>query len=105
MYLCYIDESGTSDIPGNTSHFVLAGLAIPIWYWKDCESQIGTIKNSYGLGPSEVHVGWMLRPYAEQLKVPDFEKLTYGERRYEAERLRRVELLRRQRTSNKTLNN
>ena len=24
MYLCYIDESGTPDIPGNTSHYVLA---------------------------------------------------------------------------------
>ena len=31
MYLCYIDESGTSDIPGNTSHFILAGLSLPIW--------------------------------------------------------------------------
>ncbi len=29
MFLCYIDESGTSNIPGNTSHFILAGLAIP----------------------------------------------------------------------------
>ena len=34
MYLCYIDESGTSVVPGNTSHFVLAGLSIPIVQWK-----------------------------------------------------------------------
>jgi hypothetical protein len=33
MYLCYIDESGTSVVPGNTSHFVLAGLSIPIVQW------------------------------------------------------------------------
>ena len=33
MYLCYIDESGTSDIPGNTSHLILAGLSLPIWHW------------------------------------------------------------------------
>ncbi|MXW47489.1 MAG: hypothetical protein F4Z97_02385 [Gammaproteobacteria bacterium] len=27
MYLCYVDESGTLDIPDNTSHFVLAALS------------------------------------------------------------------------------
>jgi hypothetical protein len=49
MYLCYIDESGTSDIPGNTSHFVLAGLSIPIWHWKDCDREVETIKRKYAL--------------------------------------------------------
>jgi hypothetical protein len=33
MYLCYIDESGTPESSGNTSHFVLAGISIPIWHW------------------------------------------------------------------------
>ena len=27
MYLCYIDESGTPELPGNSSHFVLACAA------------------------------------------------------------------------------
>ncbi|MCU7837088.1 MAG: DUF3800 domain-containing protein [gamma proteobacterium symbiont of Taylorina sp.] len=40
MYLCYIDESGTSSIPGNTSHFVLAGISVPIWHWKTCDKDI-----------------------------------------------------------------
>ncbi|MBU1627456.1 DUF3800 domain-containing protein, partial [bacterium] len=44
MIICYIDESGTPDIPGNTSHFVLCGLSIPISKWKDCESKICQIK-------------------------------------------------------------
>ena len=29
MQLCYIDESGTPDVLGNTSHYVLAGISVP----------------------------------------------------------------------------
>lgn len=32
MRLRYIDESRTPDIPGNTFHFVLAGLSVPDQY-------------------------------------------------------------------------
>ncbi len=46
MYICYVDESGTPDIPCNTSHFVLAGISIPVWHWKRCDSEIETIKNT-----------------------------------------------------------
>ncbi|MDP2982521.1 MAG: DUF3800 domain-containing protein [Candidatus Latescibacter sp.] len=48
MYLCYIDESGTPDIPGNTSHYILAGVSIPVQYWKDCDNDIENIKSKYG---------------------------------------------------------
>ncbi len=34
MHLCYIDESGTPDVPGNTSHYVLAGLYVADEDWK-----------------------------------------------------------------------
>ena len=47
MYLCYIDESGTPDIPGNTSHYILAGLSIPVEHWKTCDKEIGKIKSKY----------------------------------------------------------
>jgi len=30
MILCYVDESGTPDIPGNTSHYILTGLSYNI---------------------------------------------------------------------------
>ena len=30
MQLCYIDESGTPELTGNTSHFVLAGISVLI---------------------------------------------------------------------------
>lgn len=28
VYFCYVDESGTLQIPGNTSHYVLCGISI-----------------------------------------------------------------------------
>jgi hypothetical protein len=98
MYLCYIDESGTPELPGNTSHFVLAGIAIPIWKWKTAEQDISNIKLKYQLNEAEIHTGWILRPYLEQSKIADFEKLSYNQRRIEVERLRKTELLRLQKS-------
>ena len=46
---------------------------------------------------------WILRKYIEQAKVADFDKLDYAQRRYEIEKLRKVELLRLQRSSNRKL--
>ncbi len=56
MHLCYIDESGTSDIPGNTSHFVLAGLSVPVWHWRDCGKENEFIKRRYALELAEIKV-------------------------------------------------
>ena len=94
MYLCYIDESGTTDLPGNTSHFVLAGLSIPIQKWKTCDQDIEAIKQRYSLGGQEVHVAWLLRKYFEQSKVPNFGALDHKNRRIQVETLRKAELLR-----------
>ena len=66
MYLCYIDESGTPDVPGNTSHFILAGISIPIWHWRSADRSISTILRRYGLGGEELHTAWVLRSYLEQ---------------------------------------
>lgn len=103
MYLCYIDESGTSDIPGNTSHFVLAGLSIPIWHWKDCDRDIEAIKKKFALESSEIHIAWMLRPYLEQTRITNFENLDYKQRSSQVESLRKAELLRLQRGGNTKL--
>jgi hypothetical protein len=75
MILCYIDDSGTPDIPGNSSHFVLAGLAIPINRWKQCENEVQSIKQKYRLPTAEIHTGWIRWPYLEQSKINDFENL------------------------------
>ena len=103
MYLCYIDESGTSSIPGNTSHFVLAGLSIPIQQWKSCDKDVESIKNKYDLANTEIHVAWMLRPYIEQTHIPGYEKLSHTRRRSQVQQLRTAELLRLQRAKNPKL--
>ena len=103
MYLCYIDESGTANIPGNTSHYILAGLAIPIWFWQNCEKDISLIKRRYELGNSEIHTGWILRSYSEQNKVSNFESLNYVQRRCEVEKLRKIEIFQLQKSQNKKL--
>ena len=94
MYLCYIDESGTPDVPGNTSHFILAGISIPIWKWKSCDKDIQSLKSKYGLESAEIHTGWMHRTYDEQNKIPGFDELSRGNRRNEVVRYRNAKILR-----------
>ncbi len=99
VYFCYIDESGTPQIPGNTSHYVLIGLAIPIDKWKFLEQKISQIKNKYNLLEEE-NTAWILRRYIEQSKVKNFDKLNYFDRRTEVEKIRKSELLRLQKAQN-----
>ena len=56
MYLCYVDESGTPELPGNTSHFILAAIAIPIWHWRDADYEVSAILRKYGLEIGRAHV-------------------------------------------------
>lgn len=93
MLICYIDESGTPEIPGTTSHYILAGIAIPIAKWKIFEKSIRTIKSKYGLEDKEVHSAYIPRPIIEQNHIPDFEKLNFADRKREVEKLRNTELL------------
>jgi hypothetical protein len=100
VYLCYVDESGTSQVPGNNSHFVLAGLSIPIWHWKDCERDIQAVKRRYSLEDAEIHTAWLLRDYREQRSIPNFDSLGYSQRRTEVTRFRNAKLLRLQKQAN-----
>ncbi len=103
MYFCYVDESGTPDIPGNTSHYILAGVSIPVQYWKDCDKDIEIIKQRYSLSDKEIHVAWLLRSYLEQNKINRFDDLNYQQRRYQVNAIRNAELLRLQRSGNPSL--
>jgi hypothetical protein len=94
MYLCYIDESGTSDIPGNTSHYVLAGLSVPANWWRNCDKDINDLKTKWDLQNVEIHTAWMLRPYIEQRKIPNFSTLDHSQRRAVISRYRKSELYR-----------
>ncbi|MGE5114687.1 MAG: DUF3800 domain-containing protein [Acidobacteriaceae bacterium] len=93
MHLCYIDESGVSAIPGNTSHFVLAGIAIPVLLWSKADSEITAVLKKYGLEDAEMHTGWILRPYLEQNRIADFQKLSWKDRRAAVQQERTKELL------------
>lgn len=103
MYLCYIDESGTPELTGNTSHFILAGISIPIWHWQKFEKEIKAIQAFYDLEGTEIHTAWILRPYIEQSRINNFEKMNHAQRRSEVESQRKSELLRLQRTKNPKL--
>ena len=96
MYLCYLDESGTPEI-GNTSHYVLVAISIPVENWKTGDEKIEKIKVKYHLSGEEIHVAWLLRVYLEQSKIADFEKLSYAQRREQIAAYRIGELLRLQR--------
>ncbi len=92
MILCYIDESGTSSIPGNTSHFVLAGISIPVERWRECDAEVNHIKNKYALGNAEIHVAWMMRNYIEQTKIQNFAAMNHAQRRAMVDSQRVAEL-------------
>lgn len=85
MHLCYIDESGTPEIPGTTSHFILAALSIPIHHWKTAETEIESIKSRFDLKDAEIHTGWILRKYPEQEGISGFELLSKQDRRSKVE--------------------
>lgn len=99
MYICYIDESGTSDVPGTSTHFVLAGMSIPIEFWRDADREIAQIMARYDLGSQELHTAWVARKYLEQSRIPNFEKHDWAALRSAMSRERVKELLRLQKAN------
>lgn len=93
MFICYLDESGTPESTG-TGHFVLVGLAIPVPEWKAIEQAINALKRTYGLGGEEVHTAWLARRYAQQEKIPDFDQMSFAQRRSAVEHGREQHLIR-----------
>ena len=100
VYFCYIDESGTPQVPGNTSHYVLCGVSIPVKFWKKCDRTINYIKRKYGLEDAEIHTGWIMRTYLEQSRIPDFENLSFDDRRREVIKMRMAEIFKVQKEKN-----
>ena len=100
VYFCYVDESGTPQIPGNTSHYILCGISIPVKDWKKCDSAINKIKAKYGLSESEIHTGWIMRSYLEQTRIPGFDTMSFADRRSEVIKQRKAEIFRVKKTNN-----
>lgn len=101
MHLCYMDESGTSAVPGNSSQFVLVGIALPIEFWKEADSRISAIMANYRLAHgAELHTAWVMRPYLEQNQISNFEKLSDVDRARQVTMARNTHLLSLQRAGN-----
>lgn len=100
VYFCYVDESGTPQIPGNTSHYILCGISIPVKDWNKCDSAINKIKAKYGLSESEIHTGWIMRSYLEQTRIPGFDTMSFADRRSEVIKQRKAEIFRVKKTNN-----
>ena len=93
MYLCYMDESGTPDVPGNTSHFVLVGLSIPAWHWRAADAPLARILAAWNMHDAEIHTAWLLRKYLEQSRIPNFENMGKAARKAAVQRERTAHLL------------
>lgn len=94
MYLCYVDESGTPEIPGVSRNYVLAGITVPVWHWKTCDAELNVVKNKFDLAGKEIHTGWIMRRYSDQERIKDFEKLDKPKRIAQVTAERTKELLR-----------
>lgn len=86
MYFLYMDESGVEDLRGQTSHFVLLGLAISSLHWKRYDQIINNIKTKYNIPNEEIHTAWMIRQYEEQKNIPNFIQLSPENRRIEVDK-------------------
>lgn len=100
MYLCYVDESGTPEVPGASNHFVLAGISVPIWQWHNADKEISNVLSRHGLGAAELHTGWMLRNYLEQSQIDGFGNMSHEKRRSAVMRRRAAHILELQKRGN-----
>lgn len=81
MFMCYLDESGTSELGDGTNHFVFLGLAIPVESWKSFDAQIAACKVAAGIEDGEIHTAWIAKRYPEQDRIPNFASLSAQQRK------------------------
>jgi hypothetical protein len=62
MSLCSLDESGVPEIPGNSTHLVLAAQSIPDERWPQADEATSPVLAKYGRGGEgeEVPTAWLL---------------------------------------------
>lgn len=94
MRICYLDESGTPELTGGTTHFVLLGFSIQGETWKSKDEQLTLIKRRFGLVGAEIHSGWLSRRYLEQERILNFGALGVAERRAAVQKARDEFLIR-----------
>src|SRR5437016_12984397 len=91
MQICYLDESGNYVRKGTTSHFILLGLAIPATSWRAHDAEVAKVVWDHDL-IGEIHTAWMIRRYAEQERIPNFDKLDTATRKAAVLKERKIDL-------------
>lgn len=81
MHILYVDESGNPDDEPTSSHFVIAGLSLPLHTWKDRDADLRRLFTEHRLAGAEVHSAWMARRYPEQQRIDGFHTLSESSRR------------------------
>ena len=98
MCLCDINESETSDCLGNNSRYVLVGVSLPIWHWRNTDREVEAIEHLYELANAEIHTAWLLRKHLEKSRIMGLEDLGWKERKSEVMSARTNYLLQLQRS-------
>lgn len=95
MYLLYLDASGTPDVGDPMStHYVLAGLCMRDGSWFGLDKRLRKLKARYQFSglEFELHVKQFAVTISEQDEIPDFDQLSWTDRRSQVLAIRRRKL-------------
>jgi hypothetical protein len=92
LHIIYVDESGVPEQVQDSSHFVVAGLAIPARAWKEHDRQVRGIMGQARMPHVELHAAWLARRYPEQQRIANFESLDDSGRRIAVRAERKLDL-------------
>lgn len=85
MYFLYLDESGVPQThPSQTSHYVLLGAAVHEGTWFALSDRLMGVRRKYALGDPrdfEIHAKDLMRPFWEQARIVDFQRLSRDDRK------------------------
>ncbi len=96
MYFLYADASGTPDVRDQSREYVVVGLALPEHAWSSLDASVQALRKKYGLiqTSAELHAKDFCVSIQEQLDVPDFESLSWNDRRAAVLEVRKKKLQR-----------
>jgi len=94
MYLLYIDASGAPELQDHSRHYTLLGMAMPESAWFALSRRVANLKSRYcPLGETfELHVKQFAVSIGEQSHIPNFEAMSWSERRAHIQAFRATKL-------------
>jgi hypothetical protein len=75
MSLCSLDESGVPEIPGSSTHFVLAAHSIPNEGRRKADEATSPILAKYGRGGEQLPTAWLLGTELDHSTINDSEPI------------------------------